>query len=83
MLLHVPCNSRILIFHFLPLLNAPGPRRMTFAEIFLFVAGVAVLFRLLRPLQRRLEARLYRSLSTRPRPTPQIIDITEHDKKED
>jgi hypothetical protein len=57
---------------------------MTFAELFLFVAGVALLFRLLRPLQRRLEARLYRALSSRrPRTSRHIIDITEYDKKED
>ena len=56
---------------------------MTFAELFLFIAGVALLFRLLRPLQRRLEARLYRFLSRGPRDSGQIIDITEYDKKED
>lgn len=57
---------------------------MTFAEIILFGAGVAVLFRLLRSLQRRLEARLFRVfLSQRPGASRHIIDITEYDKKED
>jgi hypothetical protein len=57
---------------------------MTFAELLLFVAGVALLCRLLRPLQRRLEARLYRFfLSRRPRASHHIIDITEYDKEED
>lgn len=57
---------------------------MTFAELALFVAGVALLLRLLRPLQRRLEARLYRSfLSRRPRTIRHVIDITDYDKKED
>jgi hypothetical protein len=57
---------------------------MTFAEIFLFVAGIALLFRFLRPLQRRLETRLYRFfLSRRPPARHQIIDITEYEKKDD
>ena len=57
---------------------------MTFAEVVLFLALVALLFRLLRPLQRRLEARLYVFfLSRRPGANRHIIDITEYDKKED
>ena len=57
---------------------------MTFAELFLFVAGVALLFRLLRPLRRRLESRIYRFfLSRRPRAIRHIIDITEYHKKDD
>jgi hypothetical protein len=57
---------------------------MTFAEFLLFLAGVALLFRLLRPLQRRLEARLYRFfLSRRPGASRRVIDITDYEKKED
>ncbi len=57
---------------------------MTFAELVLFVAGMALLVRLMRPLQRRLETRLYRLfLSRRPRVQRQIIDITEYEKKDD
>jgi hypothetical protein len=64
--------------------SCAGPRRMTFAELFLFLAGVALLFRLLRPLQRRLEARLYRYfLSRRPGASRHIIDVTDYDKKAD
>jgi len=57
---------------------------MTFAELFLFVAGVALLFRLLRPLARHLEARLYRFfLSKRPRATRHIIDVTRYNREDD
>jgi hypothetical protein len=57
---------------------------MTFAEIVLFVSGVALLVRLLRPLQRRLEARLFRFfVSRRGDASGQVIDITEYAKKED
>jgi hypothetical protein len=57
---------------------------MTFAELVLFVAAVAVLFRLLRPLQRRLEARLYLFFLARgSRANRHVIDITGYDKKED
>lgn len=57
---------------------------MTFAELVVFLVGVGVLFRLLRPFQRRLEARLYRFfLSRKPRVHRHIIDIADYDKKDD
>jgi hypothetical protein len=57
---------------------------MTFAEIVLFVSGVALLVRLLRPLQRRLEARLFRFFVSRRwgGASDQVIDVTEYAKKE-
>jgi hypothetical protein len=57
---------------------------MTFAECFLFAAGVALLLRLLRPLRVRLESYIYRFLiPKRPHPIHHIIDITKSHKKED
>lgn len=57
---------------------------LTFAELVLFFAGVALLLRLLRPLRRRLEARIYRlCVSRRPRALRHVIDITESHKKDD
>jgi hypothetical protein len=57
---------------------------MTFAEILLSMVVVALLFRVLRPIQRRLEARLYHFFRSRgPRARDQvIIDITDYNKKD-
>lgn len=49
---------------------------MTFAEIVLFVAGGAGIYFLLRPLQRRLESRLVRTLRRRPYAHLPPIDVT-------
>ena len=55
---------------------------MTFAEILLLALGVAVLFRLLRPLERWVGASVRRSLRSTRRARPHIIDITRDDKKD-
>jgi len=54
---------------------------MTFAEVVLAVAGVAAIYLLLRPVQRRLERYLLRKLAGRPRghlPTIDVTDFTSH-----
>lgn len=50
---------------------------MTFAEMILFVAGGAGIYFLLRPLQRRLESRLIRTLRRRPHGHLPPIDVTD------
>jgi hypothetical protein len=57
---------------------------MTFAEMLLSIVAVALLFRVLRPLQRRLETRLYHVFRSRgPQARdPVIIDITDYNKKD-
>ena len=54
---------------------------MTLAELVLVVAGVVVIYLLLRPLQRRLERYLARKFAGEPRghlPTIDITDFTSH-----
>jgi len=54
---------------------------MTAAELILLVAAFVGLYRLLRPVQRRLEVLLTRTLSRRPRgelPTIDVTDFTSH-----
>jgi hypothetical protein len=55
---------------------------MTFAEIIVLIAVVAVLYFFMIPLQRRLESSLYRFFrSTRNQTGKPVIDITEYSKK--
>lgn len=56
---------------------------MTFAEILLFIAVAALLYCLMRPLQRRLEARFYKFFRSKSRHKEKpIIDITDYSKKD-
>ena len=50
---------------------------MTIAEIVLIVAGVAVIYLLLRPVQRRLERYLVRKFGGYPREHLPTIDVTD------
>jgi len=50
---------------------------MTFAELVLAVAGVAAIYLLLSPVQRRLERYLLRKLAGRPRGHLPTIDVTD------
>ena len=55
---------------------------MTLVEIFLFfLAGAAVYF-LLAPVQRSLEAKLYKFFRRRTRGSGPVIDITDYSKKD-
>ena len=50
---------------------------MTLAEIVLIIAGGVGIYLLLRPLQRRLERYLARTVFARPRVHRTLIDVTE------
>ena len=50
---------------------------MTFVEIILLIAGGVGIYRLLRPLQRRLERYLLRKVARHPRLHRPTIDVTE------
>jgi hypothetical protein len=50
---------------------------MTFAEIFLLIAGGTGIYFLLRPLQRWLEGVLLKRLVRHPRLRPPTIDVTD------
>jgi len=56
---------------------------MTFAEIALLIATIAVLYACLRPLQRVLERRLYRFFRGSKKSSFTVIDITNSIKKND
>jgi hypothetical protein len=54
---------------------------MTFAEIIFFVLFVAAIYRLLRPLQWRVERWIFRKLGSKKRGSPKPpIDITDYKK---
>jgi len=55
---------------------------MTLAELFIFLVAAAAIYFLLRPLQRRLESFLRKFLKARPREPGDVIDITDHSKKD-
>jgi hypothetical protein len=55
---------------------------MTFVELFILIlVGVAIYF-LLAPVQRRIEAILYKYLRSRIRGSGPVIDITDYSKKD-
>ena len=56
---------------------------MTLAEILLFIGAIALLYRLMRPLQRRLESLCYKFFRSKSRHKEKpIIDITDYSKKD-
>jgi hypothetical protein len=56
---------------------------MTFVELFIFVLVGVMMYFLLAPLRRRLEASLYRIFRSKMRGRPgRVIDITDYSKKD-